>query len=823
MKKLSIRTAILFPFLVVIITIIITFSIMMEKSYEILAIEQGNKIMTSMKEVAEDNLITLLKEPSLMNTLYASLINLNKYYVHDEHSMLEPVTLAILKDIKEKLPQVSTISYGDENKNFIAFRRNENDTYTLMVKDSLTDYYLNIYSGENRSTDILASYENYDPTIRPWYTPVVDNPETQWSEIYINMDEINNSTITSIIPIYNDNNDFVGVSGIDVNLNSINVFLKDIALNNKGTIYLLDESSRIIAHSTDEELLKLIDSDTLSAEYLHGRDSSNPIISSTALYFEENDIYDTVKVININNERFYMIKEKIDPSLGLKWSLVVVVSEKDLIGNITILFTDMRTTLSILAGIGLILGGIVISFFISSVTQMANKVQTITTSNLANIQFTNRKINFKEIDKLQNSYNSMLTELSKSFITINQSQKKYKSLIENSDALIFSMDTDGTMLTFNSLVNKYANIDNEALKNSSFFDFFPDDKDKLKWKEHLKESCLNKKPYSTIYEYFDNTNNRVVFKVKIIPITNKAGEVYQLIATFFNIVELVEAQEDIEKLMKTENIKLEKLVIERTQSLELAMEELIHKEKLASLGSLVSGISHEINTPLGVAVSASSYLKSIALKSKDKLLSGKLTKTEFIKFVDHLEDSVLIIENNLIRASDLIQSFKQISINKTYTENTTFNIHDYLDATLKSLHHETRIKGHEIILECPNNLNIYGNPGSFSQVITNLILNSIIHGFDEGVKGKISIKTHESNDWIVIEYNDNGKGIPKEIQSKVFDPFFTTNRKQGGSGLGLNIVYNIITGQFGGKIQVSSEIGLGTSFTIQLPKNHKEK
>ena len=162
MTKLSLKTAILLPFLILTITIIIAFSIMIKKSYETLALEQGNKIMTSMKEVSEDNLITLLKEPSLVNASYSSFIKLNKYYIHNEHSALEPITLNLMKNIKEQLPQINKIYYGDKNKNFIGFRRNENDTYTLMVKDSLTNYYLNIYSGENRNTNILASYENYD-------------------------------------------------------------------------------------------------------------------------------------------------------------------------------------------------------------------------------------------------------------------------------------------------------------------------------------------------------------------------------------------------------------------------------------------------------------------------------------------------------------------------------------------------------------------------------------------------------------------------------------------------------------------------------------
>jgi len=251
--------------------------------------------------------------------------------------------------------------------------------------------------------------------------------------------------------------------------------------------------------------------------------------------------------------------------------------------------------------------------------------------------------------------------------------------------------------------------------------------------------------------------------------------------------------------------------------LELAMEELVQKEKLASLGSLVSGISHEINTPLGVAVSASSYLKTLALKNKNNLLDGKLRKSEFLKFVDHIEESVNIIDDNLTRAKNLIQSFKQISVNKTYEENTLFSAKEFAEATLMSLNHELKIKNITAHFECDEDYQLFGDPGSFSQVLTNLILNSITHGYNDEQTGHIELKIHKEKGDIVIKYSDDGKGISDEILNHIFDPFFTTNRKKGGSGLGLNIVYNIITGQFKGTIQASHNIDRGIVFMIRIP------
>lgn len=822
MNKLSIRTAILLPFLFIIIAIVIIFTVMMTSSYERLAYEQGTKLMTSMNEVAEDNLVTLLKEPKMVNTLFGSLIHLNKYYLDKDYAVLETITLSLMKDIKESIPQVSSIGYGDENKNFLGIRRNLDDTYTLMVKDQLTDYMLNIYSGETRDSEVIAAYEAYDPTTRPWYLPLVDNAVAQWSDIYINMDELNNATITSLVPILDDQGNLVSVTGIDINLNGLNVFLNKIALDNKGTIYIVDENSRMIAHSTNEAFINILETEPPSAEYTLASTSVNPEVSSSAVYFENNDDYKTVKLLEINGEKFYTLKNKIDPSLGLDWSIVVVVSENNLIGNIAQSFADMRLMLIVLAFVGLVIGVVLISFFISSVTHMAKTVQTITSDNLEEIHFKDERANFKEISELKKAYNTMVEKLSQSFSNVVKSEKKYRSLMENSDAYIFSIDKNGMMLTFNSLVKEFTARSSQDIIGRSFYDLFIEENHRDTWKEHIKVCCQNNTAYNTTYEYSTQEHVRAVFKVKILPLVNESGQVDQLIATFIDIVELVKSQEEVACLMTNKNKELEALVQERTLALEHAMKELIQKEKLASLGSLVSGISHEINTPLGVAVSASSYLKSIVLKNKDKLLGGKLTKTEFVKFVNHMEDSAVIVESNLVRAIELVQSFKRISVNQTYDENVLFNVKSYLEATLKSLHHELRTKGHEVSYECAEEIEILGNPGSFTQVFTNLILNSIVHGYDKGQRGKISIRVVSVDDFVKIEFHDDGKGISKEIQNNIFDPFFTTNRSQGGSGLGLNIVYNIVTGQFNGKITVVSDSDVGTTFTILLRVSDKE-
>ena len=174
---------------------------------------------------------------------------------------------------------------------------------------------------------------------------------------------------------------------------------------------------------------------------------------------------------------------------------------------------------------------------------------------------------------------------------------------------------------------------------------------------------------------------------------------------------------------------------------------------------------------------------------------------------------------NINRAAELIQSFKQVAVDQTSAERRRFDVTDYIREVLRSLGPRLKRTPHDITVEGPDNLEVEGYPGALSQVLTNFVINSISHGYDEGQRGKLNITvTQPSADRVELRYSDDGRGIPASDLGRVFDPFFTTARGLGGSGLGLNIVYNIVSQTLAGTIDVQSEPGRGTTFVVQFPR-----
>lgn len=248
-----------------------------------------------------------------------------------------------------------------------------------------------------------------------------------------------------------------------------------------------------------------------------------------------------------------------------------------------------------------------------------------------------------------------------------------------------------------------------------------------------------------------------------------------------------------------------------------AQQQLVETEKMASLGSLVGGVAHEINTPVGVSVTAASTLKDSTTHLAESYAAGKLTQSGLHKYVDTAQQSSSIILNNLNRAAELIQSFKQVAVDQSNAERRRFEVREYINEILLSLRPKLKKTEHKVEVECDENLVLNSFPGAFSQILTNLIMNSLIHAYDEGEYGTLRIRVDQENGRTRICYADDGKGIPVESQKRVFEPFFTTRRGTGGSGLGLHIVYNLTTQQLGGTIRVESEPGNGTRFIITLP------
>ena len=245
--------------------------------------------------------------------------------------------------------------------------------------------------------------------------------------------------------------------------------------------------------------------------------------------------------------------------------------------------------------------------------------------------------------------------------------------------------------------------------------------------------------------------------------------------------------------------------------------ELVQAEKMASLGGLVAGVAHEINTPIGVGLTAATHLSEKARTLSEKFASGQLKKSDFQTFIETATQSTKIVEANLNRASDLIRSFKQVAVDQTSEEKRTINVLDYVDEVLESLRPKLKQARHEIIVEGDRDIVIDTVPGPLSQVITNLVMNSVIHAYDEGQHGRICIQAERNGKTMSLTYSDDGKGMDDDVCAKIFEPFFTTKRGSGGSGLGMHILYNQVTQTLGGSIDLHSKLGRGSAFEITLP------
>lgn len=254
------------------------------------------------------------------------------------------------------------------------------------------------------------------------------------------------------------------------------------------------------------------------------------------------------------------------------------------------------------------------------------------------------------------------------------------------------------------------------------------------------------------------------------------------------------------------------------ESLKAAQESLVQAEKLASLGALVGGVAHEINTPVGIALSCASHLADSTGAMRRLFDADDISVEDFERFMNTVVDTTGLILTNCERAAELIRGFKQVAVDRTSSERRRFDLGAYIRETLSSLGPNLRQAGHAVHIECPDGIVMDSFPGALSQVLGNFVMNSIVHGYDEGEQGTLRITvTRDGEDGIRLVYADNGKGIPEENLGRVFDPFFTTRRGSGGSGLGLHIVYNLVTGPLAGSVSAESSKAGGTTFTIALP------
>ena len=291
------------------------------------------------------------------------------------------------------------------------------------------------------------------------------------------------------------------------------------------------------------------------------------------------------------------------------------------------------------------------------------------------------------------------------------------------------------------------------------------------------------------------------------------------------------AEEEITEL----NQNLEQKVVTRTQALRDSNQELldaleqvhqyqsqvIQSEKMASLGQMVAGVAHEVNTPIGLGVTASTMLSDRIDEIQTELDNKSLSAKKLNRFLLESKENTQIIYRNLSRAADLVSSFKQVAVDQTADNTRMVKLESFVNEVILSLHPTLKKYQHKLVVKCDPELEVRTKPGPINQVLINMVMNSLLHAFESEQDGEISIEIWCNNNICHIVYHDNGKGIEEKIKQRIFDPFVTTKRGEGGSGLGLHLVYNLITQALGGNITVESELGQGATFNINFPVNQE--
>lgn len=268
-----------------------------------------------------------------------------------------------------------------------------------------------------------------------------------------------------------------------------------------------------------------------------------------------------------------------------------------------------------------------------------------------------------------------------------------------------------------------------------------------------------------------------------------------------------------EKILTTTNNELKNSIFE----LNKAKERLLESEKMASLGMLSAEVSHEINTPIGISITSASFIADLLIRLQQDVSQQKLSKKSIEKFIENAQKSTEILTSNLNRSSDLITSFKHVAVDQISDKIRLIDVSKYIDEIIQSLHPKLKKTNHCIKIHCDKSIEISSHPGAIAQIIINLIINSVIHGFENINRGEITIDISLHQQILHINYRDNGHGLTKEGIEKLFVPFYTTKGNQGGTGLGTHIIHNLVVDTLNGSIEVKNNGDVGLSYHIEFP------
>ncbi len=412
------------------------------------------------------------------------------------------------------------------------------------------------------------------------------------------------------------------------------------------------------------------------------------------------------------------------------------------------------------------------------------------------------------------------------------SETRYQAVFQTANDVIFIVK-DNKIVNFNNKALKTFGYTEEELKKLSPLDISSKEfegEDSGELLDHYMEETKNERPQ--FFEWKSVRKDGSSFDSEVSLSSLNLGGDHYLLAIIRDITERKRAQTELEKL----NAELEQRVFLRTGELEESnnalkeslvklqetQKSLVEAEKMASLAVLVAGVAHEINTPVGISVTAASYLKQQTDILNTKYTQGSMKRSELESYIKTATESTKVLLDNLEKASDHINSFKKVAVDQASQEKRIFNLKEYVNEVLLSLQPALKKTKHKVTVTGKDDINIESMPGAISQIVTNLVMNSLKHAFEGIESGEIKIDVDFNNDTAIFRYSDNGIGMSEETREKLFDPFYTTKRGSGGSGLGMHIVYNLVTQSLKGAITYESSPGNGASFEIKWPVGTKE-
>jgi PAS domain S-box-containing protein len=400
-----------------------------------------------------------------------------------------------------------------------------------------------------------------------------------------------------------------------------------------------------------------------------------------------------------------------------------------------------------------------------------------------------------------------ITERKRAEAALRASERQFHTLADSIPQLVWMAHADGAIYWLNSHWYEYTGRPAGEINPHAWHTVLGN-----RWTEALATGAALESELSLL----GKDGEYRPFLTRVVPLYDPQGVVYGWIGTHIDISERKRSEREVRRARDAAEAAL--------QNLRETQNSLIEAEKLAALGRLVAGVAHEINNPLGTSLTVASTLERKSKQFAAETAQGTLKRSSLNEFVNAVRDGSAQLQESLNRAAGLIQSFKQVVSDRNNSDLRSFDLGDLTEQVAIGLRPALPKHGVTLNVECEQGLSMTSHPGSYGQVLTNLFLNAIAHAFPDGRQGNIAIKVSArgAND-VEILFSDDGCGMSPDVRRQAFDPFFTTRRHQGGTGLGLHIVYTVVTDRLGGQLRLSSEPGKGTEARIILPRQMPDR